>query len=74
MNCFVCKTGSYKKGLTTVVLTREETVVIIKDVPAQICDQCGEYILSEEVTKKVMDMAGQARKNGSEVEIRRYAA
>lgn len=74
MICVICKTGQYKSGHTTVVLIKNETSVIIKDVPAMICDQCGEYILSEEITEKVLMIANEAYLNGTEVEIRKFAA
>jgi YgiT-type zinc finger domain-containing protein len=74
MICVICKTGQYKEGITTVVLTEGETAVIIKGVPAMICDQCGEYVLTSDVTRKVLAMAREARDKGTEVEIRRFAA
>jgi len=74
MTCVICKTGFYKEGRATVALTRGESAVIIKDVPAQICEQCGEYILSSEITAKVLAMANEAWAKGAEVEVRRFAA
>ena len=74
MTCLICKTGTYKSGFTTVVLTKGDSAIIIKQVPAEVCDQCGEYILSDEVTKKIMSMANEAWNKGSEVEIIKYAA
>lgn len=74
MICVTCKTGTYKNGFTTVVLTKGESAIIIKQVPAEVCEQCGEYILSSDVTKKIILMANEAWSNGAEVEIRKYAA
>lgn len=74
MNCVVCKTGHYMDGFTTVVLTRKDSAIIIKQVPARVCQQCGEYILSAETTKKVLSIAEEAWSNGTEIEIRKYAA
>jgi YgiT-type zinc finger domain-containing protein len=74
MTCVICKTGHYNEGFTTVVPTKDESVIIIKQVPALVCDQCGEYILSEEITKKVLVIAQEAWAKGTEVEIRRFAA
>jgi len=72
--CGICKTGMVADGKTTLTLQRGETTVVIKDVPAQVCAQCGEYYLSEEVTGKVMAMAEEAVSKGTEVEILRWAA
>ena len=74
MICVICKTGHYNEGFTTVVLTKGESVIIIKQVPELVCDQCGEYILSAEITKKVLVIAQEAWAKGTEVEIRRFAA
>jgi len=74
MNCVICKTGQMVEGKTTVTLQRGETTVVIKDVPAQVCDNCGEYYLSEEMTERVLGMAEAAVSKGAEVEILRWAA
>jgi YgiT-type zinc finger domain-containing protein len=74
MNCAICKTGQMVEGKATVTLQREETTIVIKDVPAQICDNCGEYYLSEAMTEQVLSMAEGAVRNGAEVEILRWAA
>ena len=74
MKCVICKTGDVTDGKTTVTLERGETTVVIKNVPAQVCGQCGEYYLSDEMTEKVMAMAEEAVSKGAEVEILRWAA
>ncbi len=74
MKCVLCKHGDTKPGKVTVTLERGETIVIIKDVPADVCENCGEYYLNETVTEKILGMAEEAVKNNAEVEIRRFAA
>ena len=74
MTCVICKSGHYQDGFTTIVLTKKEAVVIIKQVPALLCDQCGDYILSSEISKQVLAIAERAYSQGSEVEIRRFVA
>jgi YgiT-type zinc finger domain-containing protein len=58
----------------TVTLQRGETTVILKGVPADVCANCGEYYLSDEVTRQVLERAEAAVSSGAEVEILRYAA
>ncbi len=55
-------------------LQRGETIVVTKNVPADVCENCGENYLSDSVAEKVMARAEEAVKNGVEVEILRYAA
>lgn len=74
MKCVICKQGEAHPGEVTVTLQRDETTIIIKDVPAQVCENCGEYYLSEEITEKVLSRAEEAVKSGAEVEILRFAA
>ena len=74
MKCVICKQGQTQDGLTTVTLERGRTTVVIKEVPAEICENCGEYYLSEEVTGKVHKLAEQAVQRGAEIEVLRYAA
>ena len=74
MKCALCKHGKTEPGTATVTLTKEETTVIIKGVPADVCDTCGEYYLDEAATRRVMEIARRAVEQGTEVEIVRYAA
>ena len=41
MRCILCKQGNTKSGMVTVTLQRGDTTVIIKGVPAQVCENCG---------------------------------
>lgn len=74
MKCVICKTGDVVEGNTTVTLQRGDTTVVIKNVPARVCEQCGEYYLSEDMTDKVLAMAEAAVSKGAEVEVLRWAA
>ncbi|HEY8324639.1 MAG: type II toxin-antitoxin system MqsA family antitoxin [Ktedonobacterales bacterium] len=74
MTCVICKSGETAPGVTTVVLQRGETTIVIKLVPAEICDTCGEYYLSEETTRRVLELAENAIAQGAEIEVLRYAA
>ncbi len=73
MKCVICKNGVTAKGAATVVLNRDETAVIFKQVPADICENCGEYYLSDEITRKILQKAEEGIMKGVEVEICRYA-
>ncbi|HAT15135.1 MAG TPA: hypothetical protein DCS91_17530 [Microcoleaceae bacterium UBA11344] len=53
-------------------LQRDECTVILKGVPAEVCDNCGEYYLSDTVTETILERAERAITNGAEIEILRY--
>ncbi|MDZ8029990.1 MAG: type II toxin-antitoxin system MqsA family antitoxin [Nostoc sp.] len=74
MRCVICQHGETKPGLVTVTLERDECIIVLKKVPAEICDNCGEYYLSDAVTEQVLEKAESAINNGAELEIIRYAA
>ena len=74
MNCLVCRQGRSRFGRVTVALQRGETVVIFKEVPAEVCENCGEYYLSDSITGELLERAEKAVQNGAEVEILRFAA
>jgi len=39
MQCVICKHGASRRSTATVTVTRATTIVVIKDVPSDICDQ-----------------------------------
>jgi YgiT-type zinc finger domain-containing protein len=74
MSCVLCKHGETRPGPVTVTLQRGETTMVLKHVPADVCDNCGEYYLPSEVAGQVMDKAEAAVSSGAEVEIVKFAA
>lgn len=69
MNCVLCHNGVTEKGLVTVTLEKNETIVLIKNVPADVCTNCGHYYLSDEMTKVVLKKGREAISKGAELEI-----
>ncbi|MDQ2695303.1 MAG: type II toxin-antitoxin system MqsA family antitoxin [Pseudomonadota bacterium] len=74
MKCTLCKHGETRPGQVSVTLERGGTIVIIRNVPAEVCGNCGEYYLSEPVTEQLLSRAENAVASGAEVEILRFAA
>ena len=74
MKCVMCKQGETQPGKASVTLQRGETTVIVKEVPADVCENCGEYYLSDAITERILAMAEEAVRKGAEVEILRFAA
>jgi len=74
MQCVICKQGETRPGTATVTLERGGTTVVIKNVPADLCENCGEYYLSDEMTDRVLAMAETAVAQGAEIEVLRFAA
>jgi len=74
MKCVICKQGQTHTGVTTVMLARGEATIVIKKVPADICENCGEYYLSDKISGKILTMAEEAIKLNNEVEVIQFAA
>jgi len=69
MECIICKNGTTEPGKVTVTLERGGSIIAIKEVPADICNNCGEYYLSEEMTQEVLKRAEDAFQKGVEIEV-----
>ena len=69
MECALCKVGTTAKGTVTVTLERNGAIVLIKEVPAEICTNCGHYYLTEETTRAIMQTGNDAIEKGAELEV-----
>ncbi len=74
MNCVICKNGTMNDGHVTVTLQRGESILVIKNVPASVCENCGEYTLHEHVAERVMQIAEDSVSKHVEIEVLNYAA
>lgn len=74
MKCLICKQGDTSSGTTTVTLQRGNTTVVIKEVPAAICNNCGEYYLDALTSERTFTLAEQSVTHGAEIEVLRFAA
>ena len=74
MKCQICKHGTTREGYASITLERDGTTLLFKNVPANICDNCGEIYHDEEVTRSLLEQAEQAATRGVELDVRLYAA
>jgi len=72
MKCMICKHGETKEGTTTVTFEKKSSTIVFKEVPAHICDNCGEKYMDEATTKELLKKAREIVKNGVEIDIRKY--
>ena len=73
MICPICRCGNTRPGFASVTLEREATTLLFKQVPAQVCDNCGEEFIDEAASSSLLDTAEAASRAGVQVELRRYA-
>ena len=74
MTCVICKHGETKLGTTRIAVERGQTVLVVRGVPAQVCDTCGEAYLSADAVDRLQEMLAAAAQGGLEVEVREYIA
>ena len=71
MKCFMCK-GDLEHARKTYVATLEHCVIVIKDVPAMVCTQCGEAYYTDDVSDRLEQIIDKIRDMVQEVAIVEY--
>jgi HTH-type transcriptional regulator/antitoxin MqsA len=54
--CHVCGSQSAHEALVSEVFRIEGRPVLVENIPAQVCDRCGETIFKKETTEKIRRM------------------
>ncbi len=67
--CPICKVGSLEAGAVTVTLERGGSIILLKNVPAQVCTNCESYFLDSHMTREVLKKAEASVQNGAELEV-----
>lgn len=66
--CPLCG-GKKKKGKTTFTTDLGFGVVVVRDVPATVCSQCGAEWIEDAIAAKVEEIVDEARKRHHLVEV-----
>ena len=75
MKCSVCRHGDTRAGVVTVPLTRAGmTLVVVRGVPAEVCETCGEDYVAEDVSRTLLAVAEEALLAGVRLDVRDYRA
>lgn len=72
--CPICRNGELQHGTADKVLVRDQMTLVVKDVPARICDVCGERFFDANITQQLLMLAREAERDGVLVDVRRYLA
>jgi len=71
MKCFVCK-GEIENKNTTFMVELDNCIIIIKNVPSQVCKQCGEVTYSNEVAKQLENLVNSVKDIITEIAVINY--
>ncbi len=63
--CDLCG-GELKPGTTTLEIWRGEKLLVIRDVPADVCQQCKEAYISANVSQRLDRFLGKRRRRRPE--------
>jgi len=73
MNCFYCKSElEHTHAAFTVEL--DTCIIVIKDVPTEICRKCGQRSYNEEVAAGIERITDNMRNTFTEIAVVQYAA
>ena len=71
--CMFCKCDSVKSSLTTHVVNYNGAIIVIKNVPCEECEQCGEKYYTDEVAEKIEKLVDLAKQMMQEIAVLDYA-
>jgi YgiT-type zinc finger domain-containing protein len=57
VNCLICRRADLVDSLTSIPFERDEFHLLIQDVPAWVCPNCGEAIVEEGVAIQLVRKA-----------------
>ena len=73
MTCFMCR-GTVRDGFSTFTTDMGGCVIVIKNVPSFICDQCGEVSYNGEVAERLEQIVKNITGTGSaEIAVVNYS-
>ncbi|MBN1604444.1 MAG: type II toxin-antitoxin system MqsA family antitoxin [Chitinispirillaceae bacterium] len=74
MRCPLC-CGSMENGTTSLVfnMSGEKRTIVVLDVPAFICEQCGEEYVPIENARRVEDIVRKSEENGLKMGFLNYS-
>jgi YgiT-type zinc finger domain-containing protein len=72
MHCPICRSGETRPGLATFQHEQDGHIVLVRNVPAEVCTQCGEPYFGEETLDALLAVVKRARAAGMEIAIADY--
>lgn len=69
--CFLCK-GKMEDQLTTFMVDLGNCIVIVRNVPSQVCKQCGEISYTDEVAEQLETIVNSVRSSMTEIAVVNY--
>ncbi len=76
MTCVICKNGETEPGTTTSTLERDSKIILIRDIPAKVCNNCGEAYIDSHTLVRLHNISPEdgERDYDTEVVVLKYVA
>lgn len=71
--CPICG-GGLESGRTSFTVDYTSGLVVVRDVPALVCSQCGESWIQDGIAEKLENIVQEAKRNHREFEVVKMAA
>ena len=71
--CMFCKCDTVKQRTTTHVVNYKNSIIVIKNVPCEECEQCGEKYYTDEVAEQLEKMVNLAKQMMQEIAVLDYS-
>ena len=71
--CPLCG-GEKNEGVTTFTVDFGEGVVVVRNVPAKVCSQCGADWIKDDIAEKLENIVNDARSKHNIVEVTTLSA
>ena len=72
MNCIMCK-GNLLDKKTNFIADLGSCIIIVKDVPSQVCSQCGEVSYNHEVAQNLERIVDRMKNAMTEIAVVNYS-
>ncbi len=76
MICVICKNGETEPGVTTSTLERDSTIIFVRNIPAKVCNNCGEAYMDSQTVVRLHNMSPEnsERDDNVDVVVLKYSA
>lgn len=76
MICVICKNGETEPGTTTSTLERDSTIILVRGIPAEVCNNCGEAYIDAQTMVRLHNMSPEDSERDDDVDVvvLRYAS
>ena len=74
MKCVICKHGELKPGVTSLLFEKNKSTIVIKGVPVDMCDNCGEIYVPDKTAEQIMSLLESVESQGIIIDVRNFSS